>query len=225
MLFVVPTPIGNLGDMTSRAIDVLKEVDIVLAEDTRTTGRLFERFEISTPLRSFHAHNEHSRLTSVIEELENEVNIALVTDAGMPGISDPGYLLIRECIKKGIEFDVLPGSTAFVLGLLQSGFPNHIFQFAGFLPTKKGRKTAIEAICDYPHTTVLYESPYRIMKFLVQFSAIQPERYVSVSRELTKLHQTTVRGTASELLERFKQGETIKGEFVITIAPQDFISF
>lgn len=225
MFFVVPTPIGNLGDISQRAVDVLKDADLVLAEDTRNTGRLFERFEVSTPLQSFHAHNEHSRLRSVIDRLEAGENIALVTDAGMPGISDPGYLLIRECIKKDIEMDILPGPTAFVLGLLQSGFPNHIFQFGGFLPHKKGRKTAIESFCAYPHTTVLYESPYRVVKLLEQICSLQPGRYISVSRELTKVHQTTVRGTVAEVLERFRQGETIKGEFVVTIAPIDFSSF
>lgn len=222
MLVVVPTPIGNLGDMTHRALETLKSVDIILAEDTRTSGRLLSHFGIDTALRSFHAHNEHAKLSKVIDSLQNGQKIALITDAGMPGISDPGYLLIREVIRENIQLEILPGPSAFVLALLHSGFPNHIFQFAGFMPQKKGRLTAISNLLDYPHTSVIYESPYRIVKLLKQIGEIDGKRPIAVSRELTKLHETTIRGTAHQLLEMYDQGETIKGEYTVVIGPKNF---
>lgn len=213
-----------MEDLTFRAVKVLSEVNLILAEDTRVTKKLLERYDISTQLSSFHAHNEHARLNGIIDQLKAGVDIALVSDAGMPGISDPGYLLIREAIREDIELDILPGPTAFVPALLHSGFPNHIFQFIGFLPQKKGRQTAIAELVEYPHTTILYESPHRIVKFLKQLCEEAPERWVSISRELTKMHQQTVRDSAQNLLQDFESKKyVIKGEFVVVVAPTDYV--
>ena len=221
MLIVVPTPIGNLGDMTYRGVEVLQQVDIILAEDTRTSKRLLQHFNISTPLRAYHAHNEHKVLDRLVEDIETK-KIALITDAGTPGISDPGYLLIREVIRKGLDLEILPGACAVIPGLLHSGFPNHDFRFKGFLPVKKGRQTAIHEIAHYDQTVVLYESPHRIMKLLESLSEVMPERLISVSRELTKLHEETVRGTALEVLAEFDSRTQVKGEIVVCIAPREF---
>ena len=222
MLYIVPTPIGNLGDMTLRAIEVLKDVDLVLAEDTRTSKKLLNHFGIETPCQSYHAHNEHKIVSNIIDRLSKGSSIALISDAGMPGVSDPGYLLIREAITAKIKLEILPGASAFLLGLLYSGFPNHDFRFIGFLPQKKGRQTALQNLATDDRTIVLYESPYRVLKLLKQLDEIAPDRWVSLSRELTKLHEETVRGTPSQLFEIFNQRSSIKGEFVVTIAPTGF---
>ncbi len=222
MLYIVPTPIGNLGDMTIRAIEVLNNVDLILAEDTRTSKKLLNHFEIDTACQSYHAHNEHKIVNNIITRLTSGTNIALISDAGMPGISDPGYLLIRESIAAEVKMEILPGASAFLLGLLYSGFPNHDFRFIGFLPQKKGRQTALQNLANDDRTIVLYESPYRVLKLLKQLNELIPNRFVSLSRELTKLHEETVRGTPAQLLQNFSERASIKGEFVVTIAPSDF---
>lgn len=222
MLWVVPTPIGNLGDITLRAIEVLKEADLILAEDTRTSKKLLNHFDINGPCQSYHAHNEHKVVQDLIKRLSGGENIALISDAGMPGISDPGYLLIREAIKAEIPFEVLPGPTAFVLALLYSGFPSHDFRFMGFLPQKKGRLTAIKEISDYPGTLIIYESPYRIIKLLNKLHEMTPERLISISREMTKIHEETLRGTAGELQDVLSNRPAVKGEFVVVLAPRDY---
>jgi 16S rRNA (cytidine1402-2'-O)-methyltransferase len=221
MLYIVPTPIGNLGDMTFRAVEVLKTVDHILAEDTRTSKKLLQHYDITTPLRSYHAHNEHKILSKVIAEIQSQ-KVALISDAGTPGISDPGYLLIREVIRRGLDMEILPGANAVIPGLLLSGFPNHDFRFKGFLPAKKGRQTAITEIGEYEHTIVLYESPHRIVKLLEKLSEVMPDRMVSVSREITKLHEETLRGTASEVTHILRERPSVKGEIVVCIAPIDF---
>lgn len=226
MLYIVPTPIGNLKDLSYRSVEVLKKVDLILAEDTRNSGKLLKTYNIDTPMSSFHAHNEHARLEGVMKQLQQGTSIALITDAGMPGISDPGYLLIREAIRFNIEVDILPGPSAFILGLLHSGFPCNKFQFIGFLPTKKGRQTALKEASSYRYTTVLYESSHRIKKLITQLSDIMPQRWVSISRELTKLHQTITTAPVETIHETMEQGAfTTKGEFVVTIAPEDFKGF
>lgn len=216
-LTLVPTPIGNLEDMTFRAIRVLKEVDAVLAEDTRTTLKLFQKFEIENKLIAHHLNNEHKTVDRLVEEMENGMNYALVSDAGTPAISDPGFLLVRASIAKGIEVECLPGPTAFVPALVNSGFPCEKFVYEGFLPTKKGRQTRIQRIAEEDRTVVLYESPHRIIKALTQFrEAFESDRRISVSRELSKKFEETIRGTATELLAHFT-ANPIKGEFVIVI--------
>ena len=216
-LYLVPTPIGNLQDITLRAINVLKEVDVILAEDTRTSGKLLKHLEINKPLRSYHIHNEHQRLASLVEELTNGTTMALVSDAGTPAISDPGFLLVRECLKHDVKIECLPGPTAFVPALVKSGFATDRFVFEGFLPHKKGRQTRLLQIADEQKTVVLYESPHRLVKMLKQLEELlAPERKVSISRELTKIYEETVTGTPTELLAHFEKG-TIKGEIVIVI--------
>jgi len=216
-LYLVPTPIGNLEDMTFRAIRVLKEVDAVLAEDTRTTMKLFQKFEISNKLIPHHLNNEHKTVDRIIGELESGLNFALVSDAGTPAISDPGFLLVRECVKRGIKVDCLPGPTAFVPALVNSGFPCEKFVYEGFLPTKKGRQTRILKIAEEERTVVLYESPHRILKALAQFQEhFDPARQISISREISKKFEETVRGTSAELIEYFTKNP-IKGEFVVVI--------
>ena len=216
-LFVVPTPIGNLEDMTFRAIRVLKAADIILAEDTRTSSKLMKHFEIETPLRSHHMHNEHKTVMKWVDEIQSGLVIALITDAGTPAISDPGFLLVRECSKHNVEVDCLPGATAFVPALVNSGLPCDKFVFEGFLPHKKGRQTRLLQLAEENRTMVFYESPYRLLKTLGQFSEfVGEERQVSVSREISKKFEETVRGTVAEVLGYF-QKKAPKGEFVIVL--------
>jgi len=216
-LYLVPTPIGNLGDITLRAIEVLKSVDIVLAEDTRKSGFLLKHFQISKPVRSHHKFNEHKTLESIVEGIKGGSTVALVTDAGTPGISDPGFLLVRACIEEGIEVESLPGPTAFVPALVNSGLPSDRFVFEGFLPQKKGRLKRLTELTHESRTIVLYESPYRLVKTLTQLAEhFGPERKGSVSRELTKVHEETVRGTLQELARHFSTG-TVKGEIVLVV--------
>ena len=217
-LYLVPTPIGNLGDITLRSIEVLKSVDLVLAEDTRNSGNLLKQYEIETPMMSFHSHNEHKVLSSLIERLKNGETFALISDAGTPGISDPGYLLAHACAEEEIPYETLPGATAFVPALVNSGLPKDRFIFEGFLPQKKGRQTRLHLLAEESRTIVLYESPHRLVKTLKQLAEILgPERQASVSRELSKLHEENKRGTLSELIEHFATGK-VKGEIVIVLA-------
>lgn len=216
-LFLVPTPIGNLDDITLRAINVLKEVDAILAEDTRTSGNLLRHLGISKPMSAFHLNNEHQQVERMADRIASGETLALVTDAGTPAISDPGFMLVRECINRGLEVECLPGATAFVPALVNSGLPADHFIFEGFLPHKKGRQTKIQQIADYPYTTILYESPYRLVKTLQQLMEVMgPDRRVSVSRELTKIHEENVRGTLAEVIEYFSQKE-VKGEIVMVV--------
>lgn len=216
-LYLVPTPIGNLEDITLRAIKVLKEVDLVLAEDTRTSGKLLKHFEIPTTLQSHHMHNEHKQLDALVNKLKGETTIALISDAGTPAISDPGFLLTRACVENGIAVECLPGATAFVPALVNSGLPNDRFVFEGFLPIKKGRQTRMQQLAEESRTMVFYESPHKLIKTLTQFAEYFGEdRPVSVSRELTKLYEETVRGTLSEVLSYFTD-KPPKGEFVVVV--------
>ncbi len=215
-LYLVPTPIGNLADMTYRAVEVLKGVDLILAEDTRTSGFLLKHYEIGTPAQSFHAHNEHKKVDEAIEKLKNGVSIAQISDAGTPGISDPGFLLVRAALANDIPVDSLPGATAFVPALIKSGFPCERFVFEGFLPHKKGRQTRIEAMKEEGRTAIYYESPHRLLKTLQQFKELLGDRNVSVSRELTKKFEETVTGSIDSVLEHFGS-KSIKGEFVIIL--------
>lgn len=217
-LYIVPTPIGNLEDMTFRAINVLKAVDLILAEDTRTSKFLLNHFQIDTPLRSYHMHNEHKIVGAIVEQITNAVNgYALVSDAGTPAISDPGFLLVRECIAQGVEVETLPGATAFVPALVNSGFPNDKFHFEGFLPQKKGRQKRWGELSRYEETIVLYESPYRIIKLLGEINEFFGEdTLVSVSRELSKKFEETLRGNPNDLIKRFQEKEP-KGEFVVVV--------
>lgn len=217
-LIVVPTPIGNLEDITLRAIRILKEATLILAEDTRTSGKLLKHFEIATPQRSFHLHNEHKVLEQLINELAStDAIFALVSDAGTPAISDPGFLLVRACVENDIEVETLPGATAFVPAIVNSGLPCDRFVFEGFLPHKKGRMKRLEALVDETRSIVFYESPYRIVKALEQFIEVfGEERKCSVSRELSKLYEETVRGSLKEVLTHF-QSKPPKGEFVMVI--------
>lgn len=216
-LFIVPTPVGNLEDITLRAINVLKEVDLILAEDTRTSSVLLKHYDIHTPLRSHHKFNEHQQVASVVQQIMGGMDIALISDAGTPGISDPGFLLSRECAKAGITVETLPGATAFVPALVDSGLPCDRFCFEGFLPQKKGRMSRLQALKDEERTIVFYESPYRIVKLIEQIIEVMGEdREMSVTREISKIHEETVRGTAAELLQHFKTTEP-KGEFVLIL--------
>ncbi|KPM31906.1 Ribosomal RNA small subunit methyltransferase I [Croceitalea dokdonensis DOKDO 023] len=216
-LFLVPTPIGNLQDITLRALTVLKEVDLILAEDTRTSAKLLQYFKISTPMQSHHMHNEHRTVAGIIEKLQFGETIALISDAGTPAISDPGFLLTRACVEHQIEVECLPGATAFVPALVNSGLPNDKFVFEGFLPVKKGRQTRLELLADETRTMIFYESPHKLVKTLGQFTEyFGPDRPVSVSRELTKLYEETIRGTLAEVLEHFAQ-KPPKGELVVVV--------
>ena len=216
-LYLIPTPIGNLEDITLRALRLLKEVDMVLAEDTRTTRKLFTHYEISTPLAPFHMHNEHKVLNKWIERLKSGETIALVSDAGTPAISDPGFLLVRECVKNDIEVDCLPGATAFVPALVNSGLPSEKFIFEGFLPSKKGRQTRLKILAEEERTMIFYESPHRIVKTLSQFMEyFGDERIVSVSREISKMFEETKRGSMKYVKEYFEEKKP-KGEFVIIV--------
>lgn len=220
-LFLVPTPIGNIRDITLRALDVLKDVDHILAEDTRKTGILLKHYGIGVKMIPFHQFNEHKTVQSITERLTNGENLALVTDAGTPGISDPGFLLVRECVRAGIEVECLPGATAFVPALVNSGLPCDRFLFEGFLPVKKGRKTRLQELAKADCTIILYESPHRILKALEELvEFFGSERPASVSRELTKVFQETVRGTLPELALYYRD-HPVKGEFVIVIGAEN----
>ena len=216
-LYLIPTPIGNLEDITLRALRILKEVDLVLAEDTRTSKPLMKHFEITTPLQSHHLFNEHAKVEEVVNQIKSGVTIALITDAGTPGISDPGFLLVRECIKNAIEVETLPGATAFVPALVNSGLPSERFCFEGFLPHKKGRQTKLESLVEEERTMIFYESPHRLIKTLTSFCEyFGKERKASISRELTKMFEENKRGTLEELIAYFSS-KSIKGEIVIVV--------
>lgn len=217
-LYLVPTPVGNLADMTYRAVEVLRSVQLILAEDTRTSRPLLQHYRIDTPLQPYHIFNEHQTLQSVIARLQSGIEIALITDAGTPGISDPGFLLVRECVRAGVPIETLPGATAFVPALVNSGLPCDQFTFLGFLPHKKGRQTALRALAQEQRTFILYESPYRLVKTLESLIEILgPHRQASISREISKLHEETARGTLQELHAHFSTKE-VKGEIVLTVA-------
>ena len=216
-LYIVPTPVGNLEDITLRAINILKNVDLILAEDTRTSSVLLKHYDIHTPLRSHHKFNEHQQVANVVQQILGGNDIALISDAGTPGISDPGFLLSRECAKAEITVETLPGPTAFVPALVDSGLPCDRFCFEGFLPQKKGRTSRLMALREEERTIVFYESPYRIVKLLEQIVEIFGEdREMSITREISKIHEQTIRGTAATLLDHFKQNEP-KGEFVVIL--------
>lgn len=216
MLYLVPTPIGNLQDITFRAIEVLKSVDIILAEDTRVSGKLLKHYEIKNKLVSFHAHNEHHQTPRIIEQLSENLNIALISDAGTPGISDPGFLLVRACVEANIEVQTLPGATAFVPAIVTSGFPSDRFYFEGFLPKKKGRQTRWKYLATLQDTIVLYESPHRIEKCVNEIiEYLGPKREICISREISKLHEEHIRGTAEQVLKNLKERSKLKGEIVL----------
>ncbi|WP_310993290.1 16S rRNA (cytidine(1402)-2'-O)-methyltransferase [Aequorivita marina] len=217
-LYLVPTPIGNLKDMTFRAVEVLKEADLILAEDTRNSGKLLKHFEIGTQMYAHHMHNEHKTVAGIVKRIQDGDTIALISDAGTPAISDPGFLLTRACVEVGIEVDCLPGATAFVPALVNSGFPNDKFVFEGFLPVKKGRQTRLEFLAEETRTLIFYESPHKLLKTLTHFvKYFGAERLVSVSREITKLHEETIRGSAEAVLTHF-ENKPPKGELVIVVA-------
>jgi len=216
-LIIVPTPIGNLEDITARALNVLKEADLILAEDTRTSSILLNKYGIGTHMESFHKFNEHKQVGAFVKKIQDGVRAALISDAGTPGISDPGYLLIRECLAAGIEVACLPGPTALIPALVNSGFPSDRFCFEGFLPVKKGRRTRMESYRSETRTVILYESPFRLLKTLEELSSsLGPEREVSVSREISKMHEETVRGTLAYVCEWFRD-HTPRGEIVIVL--------
>ena len=218
ILYIVPTPVGNMEDMTYRAVRILKEVDLVLAEDTRTSGILLKHFDIRNQLMSHHKFNEHGTSAGIVNRLQAGENVALISDAGTPGISDPGFFLVREAVKAGIEVQCLPGATAFVPALVSSGLPCDRFAFEGFLPQKKGRQSKIESLKEEQRTMIFYESPYRVVKTLEQFAeAFGATRQVSVCREISKLHEESVRGSLEEVISHFKEKEP-KGEIVIVLA-------
>jgi len=217
-LYLVPTPIGNLEDITLRAIRVLKEADLILAEDTRTSGKLLQHFDIGTQMYSHHMHNEHRTVAGIIERLKRGDSIALISDAGTPAISDPGFLLTRACLESGIQVECLPGATAFVPALVNSGLPNDKFVFEGFLPFKKGRQTRLLFLATEPRTILFYESPHKLLRTLASFvEHFGAERQISVSRELTKLYEETIRGTVEEVLKHFTE-KPPKGEIVLVVA-------
>ncbi|MGB5377501.1 16S rRNA (cytidine(1402)-2'-O)-methyltransferase [Muriicola sp.] len=217
-LYLVPTPIGNLEDITLRAIKVLQEADLILAEDTRTSGKLLKHYEIGTPMQSHHMHNEHKILGKLLERLKGGDTIALISDAGTPAISDPGFLLTRACVEAGISVECLPGATALIPALVNSGLPADRFVFEGFLPLKKGRQTKLEQLATETRTMIFYESPHKLLKTLEQFiTYFGPERPASVSRELTKLYEETIRGSLSEVLAYYTT-HPVKGEFVLVVA-------
>ena len=220
-LYVVPTPVGNLEDMTFRAIRILKEADLILAEDTRTSGILLKHYEIKNALQSHHKFNEHKTVSSIVNRIEGGETVALISDAGTPAISDPGFLLVRECVRNGIEVQCLPGATAFVPALVASGLPNEKFCFEGFLPQKKGRVTRLTQLQEETRTMIFYESPYRLLKTLTQFSEFfGSERSLSVCREISKIHEESVRGTLAEVITHFTETEP-KGEIVIILGGKE----
>ncbi|NNJ80886.1 MAG: 16S rRNA (cytidine(1402)-2'-O)-methyltransferase, partial [Flavobacteriaceae bacterium] len=215
--YLVPTPIGNLKDITFRAVEVLKEADLILAEDTRTSGKLLKHYDIQTPMQSHHMHNEHRTVDAIVSRIQTGDTVALISDAGTPAISDPGFLLTRACIEQGIEVDCLPGATAFVPALVNSGLPNDKFVFEGFLPVKKGRQTRLKLLAEETRTIILYESPHKLVKTLNQISEFLGEdRPISVSREISKMHEETLRGTVTELISHFETHPP-KGEIVIVV--------
>jgi len=221
MLYLVPTPIGNLKDITLRALEVLKDVDLILAEDTRNTSHLLNHYQITKPLSPYHQHNEHKVLHHLVSQLLEGKKMAVVTDAGTPGISDPAFLLVRECIKTGVKVECLPGATAFVPALVNSGIPTNRFVFEGFLPVKKGRQTLLKQLAEEERTMIFYESPVRLVKTLEEFiTYFGAERLCGVSRELTKMFEENKRGTLSELVAYFKE-KTVKGEIVIVLAGKE----
>ena len=216
-LYLVPTPIGNLKDITFRAVEVLQEVDLILAEDTRTSGKLLKHFEITTQMHSHHMHNEHKTTAAIVARIKSGQSVALISDAGTPAISDPGFLLTRACVEAGIEVDCLPGATAFVPALVNSGLPNDKFVFEGFLPPKKGRQTRLKILAQETRTIIFYESPHKLLKTLSQIiEYFGEDRPVSVSREISKLHEQTIRGTAQEVLSVFEV-KAPKGEIVLIV--------
>ena len=222
MLYLVPSPIGNLKDITLRALEVLKEVDLILAEDTRTSSHLLNHYQISKPLSPYHQHNEHKVLHHLVNQLLEGKSMALLTDAGTPGISDPAYLLVRECIKTGVKVECLPGATAFVPALVNSGIPTNHFCFEGFLPLKKGRQTLLKKLTEEERTMIFYESPVRLVRTLEEFIGYFGEdRQCSVSRELTKMFEENKRGTLREVADHFRE-KTVKGEIVIVLAGKEF---
>lgn len=217
-LILVATPIGNLADMTYRAVEVLKSVDVILAEDTRVSGVLLKHYGIETPMQSYHQHNEHSQTDAVVRQIKNGRETAIITDAGTPGISDPGFLLARACVAAGVKIECLPGATAFVPALVNSGLPNDKFVFEGFLPAKKGRQKRLKALAEEDRTIIFYESPYKLLKTLQQFiDHFGEERQVSISREISKLYEETVRGTLTEVIAHFEEKKP-RGEFVIVLS-------
>lgn len=218
MLYLVPTPVGNLEDMTFRAVRVLKEVSLILAEDTRTSSPLLSAYDIHTPLQSHHLFNEHEAVSSVVRRLQTGEDIALITDAGTPGISDPGFLLVRECIKENIRVECLPGATAFVPALIDSGFACEKFCFEGFLPHKKGRQSRLQELKDEKRTIIFYESPYRVMKLVAELLEVfGPKREICISREISKKFEEHIRGTLGEIVQQYKD-RTFKGEIVLTLS-------
>jgi 16S rRNA (cytidine1402-2'-O)-methyltransferase len=221
MLYLVPTPLGNLKDITLRAIEVLQSADVILCEDTRTSSRLLQHYNIQKPLSPYHQHNEHKIVSHLVEQMLAGKQIALITDAGTPGISDPAFLLVRECVKQDVKVECLPGATAFVPALVNSGIPCNRFTFEGFLPLKKGRQTLLKKLAGEERTMIFYESPVRLVKTLEEFTGyFGPDRQCSVSRELTKLFEETKRGTLQEVAAYFKQ-KTVKGEIVIVVAGKE----
>lgn len=217
MLYVVPTPVGNLEDITLRALRVLKEADLILAEDTRTSSVLLKHYDIHTPLKSHHKFNEHETSDAMAERMAAGLNVALVSDAGTPGISDPGFMLVRACVEHGVEVQCLPGATAFVPALVDSGLPDDRFYFEGFLPQKKGRQTRLQALAGLSHTMIIYESPFRLQKTLEQLAdVLGADRRAAVSREISKVHEQTLRGTLAELAAHYKE-QPPKGEIVIIV--------
>lgn len=221
ILHVVPTPIGNLEDMTYRAIRVLNEADFILAEDTRTSGFLLKHYEIATKMFSHHKFNEHQSCQQIVERIQMGANVALISDAGTPAISDPGFLIVRACVEAGIRIECLPGATAFVPALVMSGLPNERFCFEGFLPSKKGRQTRLQELESERRTMVFYESPYRVLKTLTQFAEFfGPDRLAATSREISKIYEETTRGTLSELIEHFTKIDP-RGEFVIVVSGKE----
>ncbi|WP_299460673.1 16S rRNA (cytidine(1402)-2'-O)-methyltransferase [uncultured Microscilla sp.] len=218
VLYLVPTPIGNLDDITLRAIKTLQSVDVILAEDTRTSGVLLRHLDIGKPLQSYHIHNEHKVLQQLVERMQKGEKMALISDAGTPAISDPGFLLVRECLKHDIQIECLPGATAFVPALVKSGLPNDRFIFEGFLPHKKGRQTRLQQLATETRTMVFYESPHRLVKMLHQLTEVLgKDRQASVSRELTKIYEETVNGTLEEIAQHF-EAKKVKGEIVVVVA-------
>jgi 16S rRNA (cytidine1402-2'-O)-methyltransferase len=217
-LYLVPTPVGNLGDMTFRAVEVLKSVDVILAEDTRVSGILLKHYQIETPMQSYHQHNEHHMTESVVKQIKRGRETAIITDAGTPGISDPGFLLSRACVAEGVEIQCLPGATAFVPALVNSGLPNDKFVFEGFLPAKKGRQKRLKILSSEDRTMIFYESPYKILKTLQQFTEhFGSDREVSISREISKIYEETLHGTLEEMVAHFNIKRP-KGEFVIILS-------
>lgn len=220
-LYVVPTPVGNMEDMTFRAIRILKEADLILAEDTRTSGILLKHYEIKNAMQSHHKFNEHQTVESIVNRIKGGQTVALISDAGTPGISDPGFLVVRECVRNGIEVQCLPGATAFVPALVSSGLPDERFCFEGFLPQKKGRMTRLNALKEETRTMIFYESPYRLLKTLTQFAEIfGADRPVSVCREISKIHEESIRGTLQEVIAHFTETEP-RGEIVIILGGKE----